>query len=61
MIDYDRDRYYRRRASCPWCGEWVLVNLDGKLRKHRRWVSGGIYSRSSWVACEPPKDMVESN
>lgn len=47
------------RSACNRCGEWVLVNLDGALRKHRRFVTRGKYgplSGGGWVLCEPPKE-----
>lgn len=41
------------RKHSPRCGEFVLVNQDGSLRKHRRFVSGNKYGVGPrWVPCE---------
>ena len=40
------------RRQCPRCGDLILVNRDGTLRRHKRFVSGGTYSMPGWVRCE---------
>ncbi len=39
------------RGECPYCFDFVLINRDGSLRKHNRFVSGGVYQHSKWVRC----------
>lgn len=41
-----------RRYRCPRCRDAVLIRRDGTVRKHNRFVSGGIYTPSEWVTCE---------
>lgn len=48
IIDAD---YEPERKSCPRCGDSVLVNRDGSLRKHQRWDPGAWSLGGKWVQC----------
>jgi hypothetical protein len=40
------------RKRCTTCGDYVLVNKDGKLRRHQRWRGSGKYGMPPrWEPC----------
>ena len=40
------------RRTCPRCFDSILINANGRLRRHRRFVAAGTYGQSGWVPCE---------